>query len=103
MGEVLLCENAGKNFEDCIIRFKALSIDKNSEVRKTFYAVMFRLITNFNTIYLKKYEHNLVIFLMNGLNDEKEDIIKNCFNFIEEAGIYRKKLAIEIDGEIDEN
>jgi hypothetical protein len=102
LGNVLLCENAGKFFEECYSVLKLLANDKNYDVRKTFYAVVFKLITNFNIIYLRKFEHYLVIFLMNGLNDEKEDIVQNCYQYVEEAGVVRQKLALEV-GEDDTN
>jgi hypothetical protein len=101
LGDVLLCENAGDFFEVCYIPLKAISNDKNHEVRKAFYTTIFKLITSFNIIYLRKFEHYLVIFLMNGLSDEKEDIVMSCYQYVEEAGIFRERLANEVGEEIN--
>lgn len=87
--EVLLSENAGKLFEETVPFLKVIANDKNYEVRKTFYASIFKLLTNFNIVFLRKYEHNLVIFLLNGLSDEKGDIQVSCTKYIEDAGEYR--------------
>jgi hypothetical protein len=87
--EVLLCENAGKYFEDALPIMKTITNDKNYEVRKTFYASIYKLICNFNIIYLRKYEHYLVLFLMNGLSDEKGDIQIESAEYLDRAGEYR--------------
>ncbi len=87
--DVLLCENAGKYFEDALPMLKLMTNDKNYEVRKTFYACVYKMICNFNIIYLRKYEHYLVLFLMTGLSDEKGDIQMESGEYLEQAGKYR--------------
>ena len=69
---------------------KITANDKKSDVRNIFYLVIFKLIKNFNIIHLRKYEYQLVIFLMNGLGDEQTDIVNACINYLEEAGVHRK-------------
>lgn len=103
LGDVLLCENAGKNFEECNIFFKIIANDKNYDVRKAFFAVIYKLITNLNITHLEKFEYYLVIYLMTGLSDEKEDIQKICFDHLEQAGQYKKKLNDEINSMHIEN
>jgi hypothetical protein len=103
LGDILLCENAGKFFEDCYNPLKLIANDKNHEVRKAFYSVIFKLITNFNIIYLRQFEHYLVIFLMNGLSDEKEDIVTNCYQYLEEAGLFRERLSKELEEDNADN
>ena len=44
----------------------------------------------------------LVLLLMNGLSDEKSDIQENCEQYIEEAGEYRRKLAVELEEDLSE-
>jgi hypothetical protein len=39
---------------------------------------------------MRKYEHILVILLMNGLSDEKSEIQVMCLQNLELAGKYRK-------------
>jgi hypothetical protein len=89
LGEILLCDNAGKFFEEAVPLLKVISNDKNYDVRKAFYTSIYRLLVNFNIIYLRKFEHFLVMFLMNGLSDEKADIQEICMKYIEDAGEYR--------------
>ncbi len=83
LGDILLCETAGNYLEYCIDSFDALSYDNNYDVRKTFYSVIYKILTNTNIFYLRKYEHNLVFYLIKGLTDEREAIIHNCYNYIE--------------------
>ncbi len=64
--------------------------DKNGDVRKEFLNFTHKLLTNFNIIYLRKYEANLVIFFLNGLSDPLEDIIKMANEKMDQAGEYRK-------------
>jgi len=94
---VLLCETAGKFFDEAIPYFKTVASDKNYDVRKTFFQVIFKLLTNFNIIHLRKYEYQLVTFLLIGLSDEKVEISKICAEYIEQAGEYRivKKLNLQ--------
>jgi len=64
--------------------------DKNGDVRREFIVFTYSLLTNFNIIYLKKFEPNLVIFLLNGMSDSLEDIAILSRDKLDEAGIYRK-------------
>jgi len=64
--------------------------DKNGDVRKEFVNFTHRLLTNFNIIYLKKYEPNLVIFLLNGISDAQEEVANLSKVKLEESGLYRK-------------
>lgn len=98
--DVLLCDNAGSLYDDCVIFFKPISNDKNSDVRKNFYTCIAKLLQNLNIIYLRKCEPSLVMLLLNGLSDEKEDIKKLSEQLLEEAGNNRKKLAIETGEDI---
>lgn len=90
MGDILLCEGAGKNFEECIPSLKIIANDKKQDVRGIFYSTIFKLIKNLNIIHLRKYEPQLVLFLMNGLGDDQSDIIISCRDFLEEAGKNRQ-------------
>jgi hypothetical protein len=66
------------------------SNDKKPDVRNVFYSCVFKLINNFNIIYLRKYEAQLVILLMNGLGDDQVDIVNICYKYLDEAGEHRK-------------
>lgn len=90
MGDVLLCEGAGKNFEECFPFLKITLNDKKPDVRAAFYATVFKLVTNFNIIHLRKYEFQFVMFIMNGLGDEQADIVVSCGKYLEDAGVHRQ-------------
>ena len=100
--DLLLCDNAGSLYDDCVLYLKPIANDKNSDVRKNFYLSVAKLLENLNIIYLRRSEPSLVMLLLNGLGDEKEDIQKQTADLIEEVGNNRKKLAIEIGEDISE-
>jgi hypothetical protein len=86
----LITEGSGKFFEDALVPLRKVTNDKNSDVRKTLYQMTFNLISNFNILFLNKFEHHLVIFLLNGLSDENQDISVVSKDLLEKAGIYRQ-------------
>lgn len=55
-----------------------------------------------STTCLKKFEANLILLLVNGLSDENEEIKMLCINLIEDVGLKRKLLALELEEKIDE-
>jgi len=69
---------------------KITADDKKSDVRAVFNATVFKLVTNFNIVHLRKYEHQLVMFLMNGLGDQQADIVISCEKYLEDAGTHRQ-------------
>ena len=85
-----MTEGSGRYFEDTLVSLRKLTNDKNSDVRKAFYLVSYNLILNFNIVHLNKFECHLVIFLLNGLSDEKADVVEISKDYLEKAGSYRK-------------
>lgn len=100
--DVLLCDSAGSLFDECIVFLKPLANDKNSDVRMNFYTSMARLLSNFNIIYLRKFEPTILMLLLGGLSDEKDDVKAKTAQLIEECGENRKKLAIELKEDISQ-
>ena len=98
--DILLCDNSGNYIDDCIPYLHILSNDKNAEVRKQFYHSIAKLLENLNIVYLRKSEPALVMLLLNGLSDDKEDIRNMTKKLIEDAGNNRRKLAFEIDEDL---
>lgn len=92
MGELLLTREAGKHLRELIFRFKNAINDKTSEVRKASYQVVARLLNGFSPSLLKEYESELVQMLLNGLNDENEDVRTLCEGLLENVGENIKKL-----------
>lgn len=98
--ELILCDNAGEFLGDNLDALKVLINDRNYDVRKTFYADIAKMLKSFNIIYLRKYESHLVLFLLNGLSDEKDEIKAQVKEYIEYCGNNRKQLAIELGEDI---
>eukprot|EP00352_Strombidinopsis_acuminata_P009427 CAMPEP_0176358724 /NCGR_PEP_ID=MMETSP0126-20121128/15791_1 /TAXON_ID=141414 ORGANISM="Strombidinopsis acuminatum, Strain SPMC142" /NCGR_SAMPLE_ID=MMETSP0126 /ASSEMBLY_ACC=CAM_ASM_000229 /LENGTH=63 /DNA_ID=CAMNT_0017713081 /DNA_START=781 /DNA_END=972 /DNA_ORIENTATION=- len=51
---------------------------------------------------LRKYESHFVLFLLNGIADENEDISKHCREFLEKHGL-RMRDALKQLGEEEED
>ena len=98
--DVLLCDNAGMLYDDCVMFLKPLANDKNADVRKNFYIAIAKLLNTLNIIYLRRSEASLVMLLLNGLSDEKGDIKMMVDELIEKVGENRKQLAIETGEDI---
>lgn len=94
--ELLLTENAGDFLGENLDYLRVIVNDKNSDVRKNFYMNISKLLMGFNIIYLRQYESQLVLLLINGLSDDKEEIKEETKKLIEECGNNRKKLSIEL-------
>lgn len=99
--QVLLSEGAYSHFEGVKKEIKALSQDKNSDVRKAFFCGVCSMINNFSIEALKKYEADLVSYMLYGLIDENEDIVAFCTKLLDEAGLKRKLLSLELNEPID--
>lgn len=58
----------------------------------------FSLINHFNVLFLNKFEHHLVILLLNGLSDENQEIAVTSKELLEKAGVYRQvKIRAKIE------
>lgn len=51
---------------------------------------------------LKKYEANFLLFMLNGVADDNQDIAQGCVAFLEEHG-KRMKEALAALGELEED
>jgi len=101
LGELLLTREAGYHLKEVMLNFKIIVNDKTSEVRKSTYQIVGKLLNQFSPSLLREFESDLVQLLLNGLSDDNEEIIKVCQNLIEEVGQNIK--ALEADGMKDEN
>ena len=50
---------------------------------------------------LRQYEHHFILYLLNGIADEHEDISKHCKQLVEDHGKNMKEALIKL-GEEDE-
>lgn len=95
LGELLLTRDAGIHLREVLVNFKLAVNDKTSEVRKSSYLVIGRLLKQFSPSLLSEYEAELIQLLLNGLGDDNEEIINFAQELIEEAGQSIKVLDSE--------
>lgn len=101
MTNLLLCEGAGCLYEHVGATFGKAVNDKINEVRKMAYESVARLLNGFSIANLRLFESDLVILLLNSLSDEVTEFSVLGKNLVEECGMRRKLLAIEINEKID--
>jgi len=90
-----LTRDAGDHLKEVMPNIKQSINDKMSDVRKSTYQIIARLLNQFSPSLLRDYETELVQLLLNGLSDDNEEVIKTCQALIEEAG----KNVRQIEGE----
>jgi hypothetical protein len=95
LGEILLTRDAGDFLKEVMPSIKQSTNDKMSDVRKSTYQIIARLLNQFSPSLLRDYETELVQLLLNGLSDDNEDVIKTCQGLIEEAGKNVRQLETE--------
>lgn len=96
----MLTRNAGEHLKEIMPAIKVIVNDKMSDVRKSSYLIVGRLLNQFSPHLLRDYESELVRLLINGLSDDNEEIIKVCQDLLENVGKSIREL--EIDGMKDE-
>lgn len=75
--------------------------DRSQDVRSIFVQVLRSWMTNMEIQSLRKFEDSFVLFLLNGISDENEDISKSCREFLEEHGKRMKEALQMLDEEDD--
>jgi len=95
LGELLLTRDAGDHLKEVMPSIKQSANDKMSDVRKSTYQIIARLLNQFSPSLLRDYETELVQLLLNGLSDDNEEVVKTCQALIEEVG----KNVRQIEGE----
>lgn len=81
-----MARNAGFHLKEVMPVVKAAVNDNVSEVRKSSYQVVGRLLNEFSPSLLNDFETELVGLLLNGLSDANEEIIKVCEELIDNVG-----------------
>jgi len=90
-----LTRDAGDHLREVMPNIKQSANDKMSDVRKSTYQIIARLLNQFSPSLLRDYETELVQLLLNGLNDDNEDVVKTCQALIEEAGKNVRQIETE--------
>ena len=84
--EVAIARNAELCLIDSISTLRLVMNDRSTDVRKTFYEVLKHWMVKMDIQSLKQFEANLVLFLLNGVSDECQEISEGCIQFLEEHG-----------------
>ena len=83
----MACRGAENFLDDALPQLKYVMNDRSQDVRLTFYEqVMRHWLTSMEIHALIKYEHHLVLYLLNGLSDEIPEISKAAREMLESHG-----------------
>ena len=99
--DVIVARGAEQYLEDALPQLKYSMNDRSQDVRSIFVTVLRFWMTNMEIQSLRSFEDSFVLFLLNGISDENEDISKTCREFLEEHG-KRMKEALQILDEDDD-
>lgn len=97
----MIARNAEQFMVECFNQFRYTQNDRSQDVRRVFYEVLTSWMTNMEITSLRMFENNFILYLLNGLSDECEEISAKCRNFLEEHGA-RMKDALKALGEDEE-
>jgi len=73
--------------------------DRSQDVRSIFFTVLRHWMKNMEIQSLRSYEDSFVLFLLNGISDDNEEISKSCREFLEEHGSRMKEALAMLDEE----
>ena len=74
--------------------------DRSIDVRQTFYSqVLPKWITEMDINSLKAFDSSFVLFLLNGLSDESQEITLKCKQLLEEHGRQVREALIQLGEE----
>lgn|ERR1712127_68238 len=76
--DVLCAKNAEPFMHDSIPVFRQIMNDRSQDVRNVFYKVVQHWMTKMELFALRKYEGNMILFLLNGIADDNQDIAQDC-------------------------
>lgn len=98
--DVLACRGAENFLDDALPQLKYVMNDRSQDVRLTFYEqVMRHWLTSMEIHALIKYEHHLVLYLLNGLSDEIPEISKAAKEMLESHGHNMRDALIQMGEE----
>lgn len=100
MKDVVVAKGAEPFILESLGQLKYVMNDRSTDVRTTFYDVLFHWMTNMEIQSLRTVEYNFISFLLNGIADNDKDISEKCKAFLEEHG-KRMKEALKLLGEED--
>ena len=84
---MLACRGAENYIDDALPQLKYAMNDRSQDVRMTFYdRVLRHWLSNLEIHAMKKYDHHFVLYLLNGLSDEVDEISRVSKELLEEHG-----------------
>jgi len=99
---VLCCRGAEPFLEDAVLQLKFAMNDRSLEVRQVFYSeVVHHWINNMEINSLKAFDPTFVLFMLNGVADESQDIAEKCAQMLEEHGTNMREALVKLGEEED--
>lgn len=84
--DVVVARNAEITIADSMQQLKFVMNDRSQDVRATFFEVLQFWMTNMDIKGIRIFESNFILFLLNGIADENQEISTSCRLFLEEHG-----------------
>ena len=84
--QVIIAKNAEPFLEDALAQLKLTANDRSPDVKKTLYDMVEFWFTNLETASLITFEKDLLLLMINGVADEKEETSQSCIAVIETHG-----------------
>ena len=96
-----MARGAEMHIIDSVPQLKFVMNDRSQDVRATFYDVLCHWMTNMELEGLRTAEGHFILFLLNGLSDENEQVRTKCSSFLEDHGKRMKEVLAAIGDEED--
>ena len=90
--DVVICKNAEAFLADSIKALRQTMNDRSSDVRVRFYSVVRHWMTKMEVKSLRGFEHHFILFLLNGIADENQEISAQSIEFLEAHGKRMKEV-----------
>ena len=101
MSDICITPGAESYMSEALGQLRYTMNDRSQDVRKTFYDVLQNWMTKMEISSLRLNEKHFILYLLNGLSDDCEEINNQCKDFLEIHG-ERMKDALQALGEGDE-
>ena len=102
MQPVLIAQGAEQFMVECFNQFRYTQNDRSADVRRIFYEVLCSWMVEMEISSLIGFESNFVLYLLNGVSDECEEIAQKCKSFLEEHGARMKQALVALGDEKDD-
>ena len=90
LGSAIKTKHGEYLLTDCLNSLRVICNDKSKEVRKTLVQNVSDWLNFFDYKYLKQYEAELALYLLNAIGDEDKDISQLSLAILEDYGTHLK-------------